>query len=207
VGRCPTPQQGRCPCTPQGPLALDPSPGNPEGFPGCSFLGLSYGFGLSLPGQPGGFPIAPWTPSVCILVSSLFRSRTIPHRLTAEPPLHKGAFVGLTTKFVPPTNRLMSLSSVGAPKVSKGRSESPLVAREGETSPCKTAQYERKIPLTKKSPKPFWAWGDGSRANGPCGGGGGGAPDRGPGAAPRVGAVGAKPPPRGPGAKPPGHRL
>jgi len=63
AGLCPAPQQGRCPCTPQGPLALDPSPGNPEGFPGCSFLEESYIFGLSLLGQPGGFPIAPWTPS------------------------------------------------------------------------------------------------------------------------------------------------
>jgi len=63
VGLCPTPRQGLRPCTPQGPLALDPSPRNPKGFRGCFYLKQSYIFGLSLPVQPGGFPIAPWTPS------------------------------------------------------------------------------------------------------------------------------------------------
>ena len=54
-------------------------------------------------------------------------------------------------------------SSEGGPKVSKGRSESPLVAREGETSPCITAQCERKD-LHKNNTPSLWAWGNESRA-------------------------------------------
>jgi len=111
VGLCPTPQQGLCPCAPQGPLALDPSPGNPEGFPGCSCFGVVLDIWISFVGLPGGFPIAPWTPSVCILVSRLYRNNE--------------------NRF---SNKQVNIpSSGGAPKVSKGRSESPLVAREGET--------------------------------------------------------------------------
>ena len=160
AGRCPAPQQGLRPCTPtkglcpletqsgalpptppQGPSALDPSPGNPKGFPGCFYLKQSYIFGLSLPVQLGGFPIAPWTPSVCILVSSICRN-------------NENRFLNKHAK-IP--------SSEGSPKVSKGRSESPLVAREGETPPCTKTYFQSKDPHTNNPPS-LWAWGDGSRA-------------------------------------------
>jgi len=68
VGPCPTPRQGLCPCTPQGPLALDPSP-QAQGLGGFFYVGFPFQnrllceVGFRPHGRPKGFPIALWKPS------------------------------------------------------------------------------------------------------------------------------------------------
>jgi len=200
-GLCPLDSQSGAlpPTPPQGPLALDPSPGNPEGFPGCSFWRSLIVLICLYRSNQGAFrsPPGPLRSAPLLTVLSKQRRKNRSSNLQANTP-----------------------PSGGSPKVSKGRSESPLVAREGETPPRTKTFLQRKIPQTKHPPSPsgLGVMGQGSKTLAGCRGGGpagvwGGAPQKGCrgrapagvwGGAPQKGCRGRRPRPGSRGSAPDG---